>query len=178
MQESQEVRDDVVYRIRHEHLVAVKLDLVPCYLHPVLDLREIEDTCQMERIIHIKMNVEQWFVLHRIERTVELHVVLFLQVRRLLCPERLSSVDDIVLVSVDILAVLPLLLLAEDDRHRHELAVFLKEGLYAASGGELGVLVVYVKSDFCSPLLLVAPGHLIFRTSVACPSHCLRPLFP
>ena len=126
MQESQEVRDDVVDRIRHKHLVAVKLDLVPGYLHLVLDLREIEDTRQMERIVHIKMDVEQRLVLHRIERTVELHVVLFLQVGRLLRPERFSLVDDIVLVGIDIFAVLPLLLLAEDDRHRHELAVFVQ----------------------------------------------------
>ena len=67
--------------------------------------------------------MEERLLVARIESTVELHIVLLLELGRLACPERGDIVDDIVLVSVHIFSILPLLLLAEDHRNRHELAV-------------------------------------------------------
>ena len=75
MEKSQEVRNDVVHRVGNEHLVAVELDLVAGDLYIVLDLREVEDTGEVERVVHIKMNMEQRLFSHRVERPVELLVV-------------------------------------------------------------------------------------------------------
>ena len=54
---------------------------------------------------------------------VELLVLLFGDVGGLAGPQRLDVVDDVVLVGVDVLAVLPLLDLAERNRDRQETAV-------------------------------------------------------
>ena len=69
------------------------------------------------------MNVEERLLVARIEGTVELHIVLLLELGWLAGPERGDIVDDIVLVRIHIFSILPLLLLAEDHRNRHELAV-------------------------------------------------------
>ena len=127
MEKSKEIRDNIVNAVSDEHLVAIKLDLVAGYVHPVLDLGKIEDTCEMERIVHIEMYIEQRILSHRVQGPVEIHIVLLLQVGRFLHPQRLDLVDDIVLVCIHILAVLPFLLLAENYRDRHEFAVFAEQ---------------------------------------------------
>ena len=127
MEKGQEVRYDIVHVIGNEHLVAIELYLVLLYRHTVLDFREIEDTGEVERIVHIEVDMEERLLVTRIEGPIELHIVLFLEFRRPAGPERCHIIDDIVLVSVLILAVLPLLLLAEDYRNRHEFAVLGEE---------------------------------------------------
>ena len=79
VKQGEELRYDVLHVVCHEHLVAVELDLVLLDGHPFLDLREIEYARQVERIVHIQVDVEQRFVVHRVEGLVELHVVLLLQ---------------------------------------------------------------------------------------------------
>ena len=49
-------------------------------------LREIENACQIERTVDVQVNIEQRVLGHRIERAVELHVLLQRNVRRLLGP--------------------------------------------------------------------------------------------
>ena len=49
-----------------------------------LDAREIQDTGQMERVIHIQMNPEQRFVGHRIQILIEF-LIIFICIR---CPEQ------------------------------------------------------------------------------------------
>ena len=71
--------------------------------------------------------MEQRLFSHRVERPVELLVVLVGQVCRLAGPQRLNLVDHIVLVCVNIFAVLPLLLLSEENRHRHELTILVQK---------------------------------------------------
>ena len=71
--------------------------------------------------------MEQRFVRHRIESLVELLVILILEISRLLGPKRLDRIDHIVLIDIFILTVLPLLLLAEDHRDRHELAILVQK---------------------------------------------------
>ena len=167
MKQSKEVRNDVFHRVSHEHLVAVELNLVARYLDVVLDLREIEDTCEVERIIHIEMDMEQRFVCHRVECLIELVVVLICKICRLACPERFDLVDYVVLVSIDIFAIFPLLLLAEDYRYRHELAVFVQQTLDASFCCVLLLVFCDIKSDYSTSVSLVALFHLIFRGTVA-----------
>ena len=132
----------------------------------------------MERIVHIQMDIEKRLLLHRIKGPVELHIVLRLQVGGFPGPQRLHLVDDIVLVSIDILAVLPFLLFPENHRDWHELAVFVKKSLDPAFRGELGILVIYIKGDLGTPVSPVAVRHLIFRAAVAGPSYSLGPFLP
>ncbi len=125
------------------------------------------------------MDVEQRIFLHRVEIPVELHVVLFLKLGRLAGPKRLDLVDDVVLVSVDIFSVLPLLLFAEDDRNRHELAVLVQKLLDLALGAiVLGGLVVEIKGDYSAPIVLVARTHLELRIAFATPDHTFSAVFP
>ena len=179
VQKRQEVRDDVVHVVGDEHLVAVKLDVVLLDRHPVLDLREVEDSGEVERIVHVQMDVEQRVFLHRVEIPVELHIVLFLQFGRFAGPQRLDLVDDVVLVGVDIFAVLPFLFLAEDDWNRHELAVLVQKLLdLTLRAVVLGGLVVKVKCDDGASLTLVARPHLELRVALAAPDHALSAFFP
>ena len=80
---------------------------------------EIQDTGEVEGVVHVQMDVEQRFLQHRIELAVELHVVLLLQVGGLPVPDGVGIVDYLVLGGIHVLAVLPLLLLAEGDGHGH-----------------------------------------------------------
>ena len=178
VQQGHEVRDDVVHMVRDEHLVAVEGDLVPFHGHAVLQFREIEDTGEVEGIIDIQMDVEQRLLIHRIQRTVEGEVVFLLEVGRGLGPEGLHAVDDLVLVGIDILAVLPLLLLAEDDRNRHELAVLVQEAFDTGFLRILRGIVVQVQGDDGAALLLVDLLHLIGRGAVAGPFYGLGAFLP
>ena len=91
-----------------------------------LDLREIEDTGEVERIVHVQMDMEERFVhLHRIEFVVELIIILILQVSRLTGPRGVDIVDDVLFVQLDLFTVFPLFLLTERDLYRQELTVFL-----------------------------------------------------
>ena len=111
--------------------------------------------------------MEKRLLAHRIEGSVEVVIVLILEVCRLACPERLDLVDYIVLFCIDILAVLPFLLLAEYHRHRHELAVFVEKVCDALLLSELFLLVIDVEGDDRTSVSLLAWFHLIFRRTVA-----------
>ena len=167
MEQSKELRYDVLDRVCHKHLVAVQLDLVARYLYVVLDLREIQDTCQVERIVHIEVDMEQRLVSHRIESLVELVVILILKISRLLCPKRLYLIDYVILISILILTVLPLLFLAEDHRHRHELAIFVQKAGNARLLRKLLLILCDVKGDDSSSVSLVTLLHVILRRAVA-----------
>ena len=167
MEQCKEVRNDIVDRIGHEHLVAVELDLVARDLDIVLDLREIEDTGKVERIIHVKMDMEERLLRHRIESPVELIVILILEIGRLVCPERLHLVDDIIFLCINIFAILPFLFLSEHYRHRHELAVLVQETLDTLLLGEFLLIVCDVESDDSTSVSLVALLHVILRRTVA-----------
>ena len=76
MQQRQVLRYDALDLIRHEHLVRVELDLVLLDFEVVPNLREVEDTRQVERIIDIQMNREERLFTYGIEFVVELLVLL------------------------------------------------------------------------------------------------------
>ena len=164
----------VLHLVRHEHLVAIQLYLVPPYVQIVLYLREIQYSCQVERVIHIQMYVEQRLVkLHRVQLMVELLVVLFRQVRGFPCPCRVDIVYYVVLICLLLPAVFPLFLLAEHYLNRQELAVFLQQLFYFAVLQILLVLLVYVQHYVCSALGFYRLLHLIYRTAVATPVYGL-----
>ena len=60
---------------------------------------------------------------------IELLVVLILQGARSLGPERLHIINNVILVCLHVLAVLPLCLLTEGYRYCHKLAVLVQKFL-------------------------------------------------
>ena len=64
--------------ISNKNLIAIELDLVALQVKIVLDFGEVEDTCQIEGIIHVEMNPEQRLVRHWEEFAVEFFVILLL----------------------------------------------------------------------------------------------------
>ena len=129
MEQGEEVRNDTLDRIGHEYLVAIELYAVLLQIQIGLYLGEVEYTGQMEGEINVQMYPEQGLVLHGIEFTVEIPVVLILELARCLGPQGFNVVDDVVLVRIDLLTVLPLLFLAACYLYRQETAVFLEQCL-------------------------------------------------
>ena len=130
MQHREELWHYALYRIGHEHLVAVELDLVPLHVELVTNAREVEDAREREGVVHIQVDVEERRLSPREQVAVELLVVLRLEVGRPLGPERVVRVDDVGLIGQHLFPVLPLALLAAGYRHREESAVLLQQLLY------------------------------------------------
>lgn len=147
MKQRQVLRNDTLDLIRHEDLIAVELYLVLLYLEVVAYLREVENTGQIERVVDIHVYVEEWILAKRVELVVEILVLLLRYVGRLARPQRIDIVDDIVLVRVDILAVLPLLHLAEGNGHRQEAAILLKQLLDLRCLAVFAAIIRNVKHD-------------------------------
>ena len=79
VKEGHEVGDDVVHMVCHEHLVAVEGNLVTLNCNAVLQLREVEDTGEVERVVHIEVNPEKRLLVHGEEGAVESKVILVLE---------------------------------------------------------------------------------------------------
>ena len=58
MKQHQKLRYNVLHLIGDEYLTAEKFDLVALHLKVIFDLRKIQDTCKVKRIIHIQVNPE------------------------------------------------------------------------------------------------------------------------
>ena len=150
-------------------MVAEQLNLVALQLDVRLDAWEIENTREVEGIVNIQVNPEQRLVLHGVEGTVEALVVLVLQRAGSLGPQGLYAVDDVVFVCVNLLAVLPLGLLAESQWYRHELAVFVEQFLNLEFLQKLFAVIIDVEDDVTASLCLFCLVNLIGRTAVATP---------
>ncbi len=59
VQQGQILRHNVLHLIGHIHLIAVELYLVAVHIQIVLYLREVQNTRQVERVIHVQVNMEQ-----------------------------------------------------------------------------------------------------------------------
>ena len=127
MQQGQELRDDTLYLVCDEYLVAIELDFVTLQVDIRLDTWEVQDTREVEGIIDIQVNPEHRLIAHRVEGTVETLVVLVLQVGRCLGPQRLHIIYNIILGGIHHLLLVgrPLLFLAEGNRNSHELTVLV-----------------------------------------------------
>ncbi len=122
--------------------------------------------------------MEEGIFLHRIEFVVEGQVVLVLEVAGLAGPQGLRIIDDVVLVGVDILAVLPLFLLAQADGDGHELAVFVQQGSHLGFLGEIFAVSIEEQGDGGSAVRFLAFCHGEVRLTLALPLHCLRTFLP
>ena len=110
----------------------------------------------MEGIVDVEVNPEQRLILHWIKLAVELFIVLILQGRRCLGPQRLNIVDDIVFIGLHLLAVFPFSLLAEGDGHGHELAVFVEQSLNLVMLQVFLAVVGNVEDDVRSTVILLS----------------------
>ena len=61
MQQSQKIGHDAFYRIGNKHLIAIELYFVALQVEVAFYFRKVENTRQVERIVHIQMNVEKRF---------------------------------------------------------------------------------------------------------------------
>ena len=71
MEQGEELWHDAFDAVGHEYLVAIELNLVLLQLQRVLDAREVEDTCEVEGIVDVKVNPKQRLVAHGVEGTIE-----------------------------------------------------------------------------------------------------------
>ena len=168
MQQRQVFRHDVLHFIGHIYLIAVQLDLIAMYIEVRFDLREIKDTGEIERVIHIQMNMKERLIhLSRIEFVIELIVVLIRQIRRLAGPGGVDIIDDILLIEFDLFTVFPFFFLAESNLDRQEFAVFLEQSFYRRILKVLRKLIVDVQDDICSSFSFDGILHRIFRIALA-----------
>ena len=147
MKQCEEFWYNAFYLIGYEHLVAIELNLVALHVDAALDAWEVENTREIEWEVYIQMNPEQRVVLHRIKGVIELLVVLILQGARSLGPERLHIINNVILISLHILAVLPLGLLAESNRHGHKLAILVQKFLNLALLQEFLAIISNMEDD-------------------------------
>ena len=174
MQERQEVGYNVFHRVCDKHLVAIELNLIAMDFDVVFNLWEIQNTREIERIVHIEVNPEEGFILHGIEIAIEIAIILISQGRRRLCPKRVSVVDHVVLSSVHLLAIFPLLLLAKGNGDGEEAAVFVEQGLDATLFEEFLVFLVNVQHDVCASFRLFGWFECEFGSTIATPFHSFR----
>ena len=171
MQERQEVGHNVFHRVCDKHLVAIELNLIAMDFDVVFNLGEIQNTREIERIVHIEMNPEERFILHGIEIAIEIAIILISQGRRRLCPERVRVVDHVVLSSVHLLSIFPLLLFAKGYGDGEEATVFVEQGLDATLFEEFLVFLVNVQHDVCASFRLFGRFEGEFGSAVAAPFH-------
>ena len=194
VQQRQEVRHDVLDVVGDEHLVAVEVNLVALQVHLLLQLREVQDARQVEGEVHVEVNLEQRLLeVHRVERPVEVEVILVLEIGRGLEPDGVGVVDnaglldghalDVAFLVFGALRVVDVLGLgAEDDRDRHELAVLLENAGDASVLTEFGSILSEVEHDVGAVELVLraAEGlevvfgdgaHLEVRGAIAGPLH-------
>ncbi len=59
MQQGQVIGNNIFHLIGNKNLIAVQLNFIALQLNIVFDFREIQNTCKIERIINIQMDMEQ-----------------------------------------------------------------------------------------------------------------------
>ena len=177
VQQGEVFRYDPLDLVGHIHLIGVELDLVFLNFEVVPNLREVEDTRQVERIVDIQMNREERLFTYGIEFVVELLVLLGGDLGGFYSPQRGDVVDDVVLVGIDVFTVFPLLHLAESDGNGQEAAV-LAQQLF-----DLRIFAVFerigrkVQYDRGSPVALLGRFlHFVFGRSFATPVYRLGAL--
>ena len=127
MQQCEEVRNYAFNLVGDEDLIAIELNFVALQVDTVMNAREIEDTCEVEGEINIEMNPEQRLVLHGIKRVIELLIILIFKCRRSLNPQWFNAVDNVILVSFNLLTILPFGFFAKNNRHCHKFTVLVQQ---------------------------------------------------
>ena len=162
--------NDVLDFVGDVYLVAIELNLIAMDVKVVLNLREIEYSGQVERIIDVEVDMEEGLLkLRWIEFVVELIVVLVGEVSGFACPGGINVVDDIVLVEFDLLAVLPVFLLAKCYLNGQELTILAQQVLDGSVLEILRELVVDMEDNVSSAVGFDGIFHLVFRCAFARP---------
>ena len=175
MEQGQVLRHDVFDFVGDVDLVAVELDLVTVHVEVGLDLREIEDTGEVEGVVHVEVNVEERFVeLHGVQFVVEVVVVLFGQIRRLTSPGRRRIVDDVLLIEFDLLAVFPFFALTESYFDGQELTVFFQKPFDGSILKVLAKLIVDMEDDVGASFGLDGVLHRVLGRAFAGPVYGFR----
>ena len=173
MKQGQELWYDTLYLIGHEHLVAVELNLVLLQFQRVLDAWEVKNTRKVKWIVHVQVNPEQRFIVHGVEGTVERLVVLILQRRGSLRPQRLHIINNIILGCLYLFAVFPLSLLTKSHGNGQELAILVQQSLKLELIEEFLGVIIDIEDDVRTVSLALSIINLIGWRTVAAPFHGL-----
>ncbi len=117
------------------------------------------------------MNPEQGVVVAGIQFAVECQIVLVGEFGGFLCPLRLCAVDNKVAVGVLPFAVFPFALLAADNRHGQEAAIFAQEGVDTFLFEEFGAVAVDMQHNVGAAFGAGAFTEGVFGRAVAFPAH-------
>ena len=162
MQQCEVLGNDALDLVGDENLIAVELNLVLLNLEVVAQLREVEYSRKVERIVDIHVDIEQRLLRSGVQFAVKCLVLLLRDVGGLASPEWRSVVDDVILVGIDILAILPLLNLAEGNLHRQEVAILPQQLLDLLLLAVLHAILRDMQHDSCSAVaFLLQFLHLI-----------------
>ena len=103
----------------------------------------------------------QRLVAHGVECAVETLVVLIFQSAWSLSPQRLYIINNVILVGINLLAVLPFGLLTEGYRYSHKLAVLVEQALELELIEKLLAVVIDIEDDVRSVLLALCVVDLV-----------------
>ena len=78
MQQSEEVGHYIFYLVCNKHLVAIELNFIAVNVEIALYTREVEHTCEVERIVYVQVNPKQRLIAHRIQLCVKLFIIFVL----------------------------------------------------------------------------------------------------
>ena len=160
---------NVFYVVGHIHLVAEKLNFISLNIYVIFNFREIKNTGQVERIIHIEVNMEKRLVAHGEKFVIELIVIFVLQIGWFAYPCRIYIVDNVVFIRFYLFAVFPFFLLSECNFNWQEFTVFCQQFLNFAFFEVIQVVIVDVHYNICTAIGLDGLFECIFGVAVAGP---------
>ena len=88
-EKEQEFRNDFLDIVCDKYLVVIQFDGSLDGIIFCVDLREVQDTFEVERIIHVQMDPEQWLLVIHKYFTVEILVILVAAFIRMSHPQRI-----------------------------------------------------------------------------------------
>ena len=198
----QEFRYDFFDVIGNEDLVVVQLDLRFQGVILRIDLREIKNALQVERIVHIEVDPEKRFFIIVEYLSVKCLIFVVRAVLGHLGPKRMDIIDRLryrllmrlrysfafldclvcrflVFLNQALLFVFGAFLrvfsgIFQINSHRHERAVFFQDFAYPVFIAEFIAAVIEEKRNLRSDFRAASVVNRIFRTAVALPMHRFR----
>ena len=185
LEQHQEFRNDLFDVVGDEHLAGIQLDLAFDAAELLLDLREIQNTLELERIIHVQVNPEQRIFVLVEHLAVELLIILVRAILRRAGVERLGVVDGLrrFLLGLGLfLGALArhlglfLLDFVKVDRHGHERAIAVEHLAHAPDFEEFALRLADVQGDGRAARGARALGHGEGHAVLALPANRGRAL--
>ena len=190
-QQQQELRDDLLDVIGHEHLAVEQLDLPLLTAEILADTGEVQDALEVEGIVHVQVNPEQR-LLKGVEQLAVGILIFFLgAVAGIFQPQRMGIVDRLgclgrrrflalfgsLLGSLFGFLGLELFILHihQIDGHGHVAAVALQHLAHAQAIQEFLFFIRDMQRHGGAALGAVAVAHLIGHAVLAFPAHRLGP---